>query len=54
MRCYFMRGGDIASAEELTGLSDEDATDKLISYFLTAGTASTVSTVSNYGTALAW
>jgi hypothetical protein len=33
MRCYFMRGGDIASAEELTGLSAEEATDKSYQLF---------------------
>jgi hypothetical protein len=28
MRCFFIRGGDVVAAEELTGLSDEEAIAK--------------------------
>jgi hypothetical protein len=33
MRCYFMRGGHIASVEELPGLSDEEAMAKADALF---------------------
>jgi hypothetical protein len=33
MRCYFMRGGHIVSVEELSGLSDDEATAKAHALF---------------------
>jgi hypothetical protein len=33
MRCYFMRAGHIARVEELSGLSDEEATTKAHALF---------------------
>jgi hypothetical protein len=33
MRCYFMRGGHIEAVEELTGLSDKEATAKAHALF---------------------
>jgi hypothetical protein len=39
MRCYFLKAGHIASVEELSGLSDDEAVEKSIDMFAARKTA---------------